>query len=149
MRGRARIGSAAALFGALALVPASIAGGKTDPVQASAACRDFTGPAWTYANGTSAKAPVYRGTRYHYATVRISCATAQRLIRRVITQVWRGNGPFAPNYVRGYGCGGRVPVGKRMVAGFCFSAPGMSSQEDTTSFSWSPAVDDPSSRRIR
>src|SRR5262245_21787792 len=82
MRGRtARIGAAAVLFGALALVPASIAGGNGDPSRTTAACRDFGGPSWTYTDGPSPKAAVYRGTRYHYATVRVSCSSAQRLIR--------------------------------------------------------------------
>ena len=117
--------------------------------RAGRACPAFTGPAWRYSTGTSPTAPLYRGTRYEYSALRMSCAGALALVRKAISKPWRGVGALALRIVPHYGCLGHVPNGQKIVAGYCLSSPTAGKPPGATSFSWSPQIHHPSSQRIR
>jgi hypothetical protein len=120
--------------------------------QASEHCPDFTGPAWTYKNASAPSAPVYAGKRYTYTTVRLSCAAALKLVRKVIAKTARPPGPAALKYLPGYACtpSSTYLYGKKMFGGQCFSANAAGNGPGSGgSFSWSPDTLDPTSRRVK
>jgi hypothetical protein len=144
----------AGLLGLAVLCAAAAVAGPAAarPSQTSGHCPDFTGPAWTYKNASAPSAPVYAGKRYTYTTLRLSCADALKLIRKVIPKTAHPPGPAALKYLPGYAC---VPsstylYGKKMFGGQCFSAnAGGNGPGNGGSFSWSPDTLDPSSKRVK
>jgi hypothetical protein len=135
----------------LSAVAFLVVAGRADanPARLSQACHAFTGPAWRYSTGTAPTAPLYRGTRYEYAALRMSCARALPLVRKAIAKTWHGVGPATLRIVPHYACLGRVPNGKKVTAGYCLSNPAAGQPAGATSFSWSPQIHDPTSQRIR
>ena len=118
------------------------AGARSAP---SRTCPDVVGPEWTYKTGTATNAPVYSGTHYTLSVRRISCSAAAPLVRRVVVITWRGNGL---KLLKGYGCGAGVLAGAKLVAGQCVSSNAASPTRNPKSFSWTPDILDPTSKRL-
>jgi len=148
------IGSVAAM--AIAVVFCSLVGvtavGSADArsVQRATRCPAFTGPAWTYTNGSGRNALLFRGTRYGYTVVRISCTAGLRLIRQVIPKTAHAPSPAALLYLKRYGCipATRWLYGKKMFAGACIEGSATGPSLNASGFSWGPVLDDPTSKRI-
>ena len=108
-------------------------------------CPDVVGPKWTYKTGTARNAPVYSGTHYTLSVLRISCAAATPLVKRVAVVTWHGNGL---KLLKGYGCGAGVLPGAKLVAGQCVSATAAGPTRNPKSFSWTPDILDSTSKRV-
>jgi hypothetical protein len=152
--GRRLIATLVLLVAATALFAVAVVAGPATarPARAATACPDFSGPVWIYKTGVGASAPIYKGTRYTFSTVRLTCPAALRLIRKIIPKTAQAPGPAARKYAAGYGCivGSQWLIGKKMFAGQCFSAPsGKVGPGAAGGFAWSPKLLDPSSKRIK
>jgi hypothetical protein len=132
------------LFTAALVVATGVAAGAAGS-QALGKCPDVVGPAWTYKAGTGKNDGTYRGTHYTLSVVRISCSAATPLVRKVAVVKWSGNGQ---KLLPGYGCGAGVMRGARLVAGQCVTATAAGPTRNPKSFSWTPDIQDPTSKRV-